>query len=80
MQYNDDNMLMIDLEEVDEQAWDDAVDALMDDDEYLDSYQAAVDDLAGLSDDERVAFMNEFHQSCERLFEEMGVSEIIAKL
>lgn len=39
-----------------------------------------VDDLAGLSDDERVAFMNNFHQSCERLFEELGVSEIIAKL
>ena len=39
-----------------------------------------VDDLAGISDDERVAFMNNFHKSCERLFEELGVSEIIAKL
>ena len=39
-----------------------------------------VDDLAGLSDDERVAFMNNFHKSCERLFEELGVSEIITKL
>ena len=39
-----------------------------------------IDDLAGLSDDERVAFMNEFHQSCKGLFEELGVSEIIAKL
>lgn len=39
-----------------------------------------VDDLAGLSDDERVAFMNEFHKSCERLFEEIGVSEIISQL
>ena len=33
-----DNMLMPDFDEVDEDAWDDAVDALMDDDEYLDSY------------------------------------------
>lgn len=39
-----------------------------------------VDDLAGLSDDERVAFMNEFHQSCKGLFEELDVSEIIAQL
>lgn len=39
-----------------------------------------VDDLAGLSDDERVAFMNNFHKSCERLFEEIGVSDIISQL
>lgn len=39
-----------------------------------------VDDLAGLSDDERVAFMNNFHKSCERLFEENGVSDIISQL
>jgi hypothetical protein len=39
-----------------------------------------VDELAGLSDDERVAFMNEFHQSYKGLFEELGVSEIISKL
>lgn len=43
MKYNDDNMLMIDFDEVSEQDWDDAVDALMDDDEYLDSYQKTLD-------------------------------------
>lgn len=43
MKYNDDNMLMIDLEEVDEQAWDEAVDALMEDEDYLEEYQQMVE-------------------------------------
>ena len=38
------------------------------------------DDLNGLSDDERVAFMNEFHRSCRGLFEELAVSKIISEL
>ena len=41
-----DNMLMPDFDEVDEDAWDDAVDALMDDDEYLDSYQEMLDAMS----------------------------------
>ena len=60
MQYNDDNMLMIDLEEVDEQVWDDAMksafeDMAEDDDNacyvedasYIEDYEAMVEAMEG---------------------------------
>lgn len=43
MKCNDDNMLMIDLEEVDEQAWDEAIDALKDDEDYIQGYESMLE-------------------------------------
>lgn len=38
-----DNMLMPDFDEVDEQAWDEAVDAVLEDASYIEDYEAMVD-------------------------------------
>lgn len=43
MKYNDDNMLMVDLDEVDEQAWDEAVEALRDDEDYISEYEQMIE-------------------------------------
>ena len=74
MQYNDDNMLMIDLEEVDEQAWDEAVDAVLEDASYIEDYEAMVDamrepdiDTSGSISERQEELINGINQSAYHL-------------